>query len=259
MDKFSFIKKAFNLSLDTTPLNCNAICAMTGEMITTGYQTSKIISDASADLADTFPYGGDWLSEDAAILFKASTVLRGNFLALEGQGLRPLISKESSIAENRPCWRDLIMEMTLDIPTVAIISDESKRRLWPNAKLSYFGKNWRPYFNGTPYKNKQIQAPPVQRNLKINVTLLREILTLIEHCYNLGFSKLAIAQGLLSASITLDLGLKEVKNLDNSLSKYRNCDEFILAIFIAQKSEVIETVIETKTEIKESCLQQTLW
>lgn len=239
MSKLKFIKEAYKLTLEDEPQPCNAICAMTGDSITQGYRLSDIISVASADIGTIFPFGGEWVCVDGAILFKASKTLRGNLLVLEDNGLAPLISKDSAIAENRPCWRDLIMDMSLDTPMVAIFSDESKRRLWPSARMSVFGSHWQPFFNGVPYKAGSSQAAPVQRSLNVDVLKLRSVLSVVEYAYSLGFSKWGIATGLLGTTQLVEsMGLLAVRNLDRNLANFRNSDEMLLSCFVAQKQAV---------------------
>ncbi len=210
------------------------VCAMMGTLIEgVGCRLKKVVSVASADIADTFRYRSEWLSEDVARLYKSSRVLRGNLLALPGRGVRPFVSSESA-TEARPCWRDLIFSSPVGTQTVAIFTNESKRRLWPSATLSIFGSLWRPFFNGPPYKGGVAQG----RSLAVDVWKLRECLALVERVYSAGFSKRLIEGGLIGVSARKQIdkiGLEPVRRLEGEVAPWRGSDEFLLSLFVAQK------------------------
>ena len=147
-----------------------------------------------------------------------------------------MVSLESATEQDRPCWRNLIFEMEGGTSTVAVFTDESKRRLWHQAQLSAFGENWRPFFNGSPVKSgKTFKATPVCRSLYISLSRLRNCLNLVEKAQAFGFSKRGIYESLLNESNTvMQIGYPRVMPIENALRRWRETDEFLLAVFIAQ-------------------------
>lgn len=230
MNTSQFIYQAFSPPVEQPQL-CDALCALTGQPITQGFSVGQIVSSAMGDVADIVRFHTGWISVPAAACMKASKLLRGNLLALPERGIRPFVSA-SSATEERPCWRDLLMELE-SVPTVAIFSDEAKRRLWPYATLSTFGERWRPFFNAAPHREAATQS----RTLSVCVSLLRECLALVEQCYSYGFPKSAIANGLLDVNSrkAIDkVGMAETAVLNRQLAAWRGRDEFVLSLFVAQ-------------------------
>jgi hypothetical protein len=212
-----------------------AICALTGRPLEgVGCRLKKIVSAASADIADTFRFQSEWVLPVTARLYKGSKILRGNLLATPEVGLRPFVAQESA-TEERPCWRDVIFSLEEGTPTVAIFSDESKRRLWPAAVVSSFGPNWRPFFHAAPYKGGMGES----RLLMVNGAALRECLTLLEQIYSQGLPKRLIAQDLICVNGRkhIDrLGFDIVRAWESELATWRGRDEFLLGLFVAQKT-----------------------
>lgn len=242
----NFLQKSFALpNLSDIPQFCDAHCAITGEHVTQGYPIKQIVRKAMGDVADIIGIG-EWLSVEAAQCLKASKILRGNLLGLPDKGIHPFISQESATAE-RPCWRELLMSLSLGIQTVAIFSDESKRRLWPFARLSFFGENWQPLLN----------ANGICRNLMINVSILREYLTSVEEIYTIGFSKQSIKQSLLDSVNSKwihAIGIRQTILYENTLSAWRGSDEFLLAVFVAQKRPDMVKQEQKKKQCKQLIL-----
>lgn len=246
-DVIDFLIQAFHPPTPEKPnlLPENALCALTGNLIEYGYPVKTIITNTSADIPDTFRYISDFVSVPAARCYKASGLLRGNLLALNRTGLRPFVSQDSSTNE-RPSWRSVIFnKLTSGTQTVAIFTDESKRRLWPNARLSIFGEYWQPYLNASPWPG----SAPVSRLLTVNASHVRKCLRLVEEIYSIGFSKPAIAIGLLHPSNRKKIqaiGITQAKEYENQISLWRDKDEFLLSIFVAQKMEDIEQCQQSK-------------
>ena len=211
-------------------------CAFTGKRISTGYAIKNVITAATAEVSDTFRYPSQYVSVEVAELFRAQTLLRGNLLFVDAELLQPMVSLKSATAQDRPCWRNLIFEMEHSTPTIAVFTDESKRRLWHQAQLSAFGENWRPFFNGSPVKSgKTFKATPVCRSLSISVSMLRNCLNLVEKAQTFGFSKRGIYESLLSESNHVEqIGYQRVIAIEKALRRWRETDEFLLAVFIAQ-------------------------
>lgn len=220
-----------------TRLQPPVTCAFTGNLITEGYPLKTVVTSSTSEVSDTFRYSSEYVSVETAELFRAQRLLRGNLLFLENQLLRPMISLESATNQNRPCWRNLIYELPIGTPTLAIFTDESKRRLWHQTHVSDFGEQWHPFLNGHPVKTKTFKAPPLCRSLQVNVLHLRPLLRTVETAQQLGFSKLGIFEGLYSESnIAETVGYPETKSIETELSQWRDRDEFRLALLIAQKT-----------------------
>lgn len=243
-DQIEFLENAFaNHLVDVANMvevpTAETLCALTGERLQAeGCRLKKVVGAASADIADTFRFRSEWLSVKAARLYKSSRVLRGNLLALPGQGIRPFVSQKSATDE-RPCWRDLIFLLPVGVQSVALFTDESKRRLWPLATLSVFGHHWRPLFNAAPYKGATAQC----RSLQINIDRFRVCLRLVERVYSLGFAKRLIDQGLVCVAARKHIGkigLESVCRLEAELEPWRGNDEFLLSLFVAQIQEGVE-------------------
>ena len=78
-----------------------------------------------------------------------------------------------------------------------------------------------------------------ERTLSIDALRMIECLDLVEIIYNAGFSKRAIADSLLRG-ITLksfEQDAAQIIQYDAALQPWRGTDEFLIALFIAQKSE----------------------
>lgn len=223
-------------ALGVDPQAVDDFCAMTGHRITFGYPVENVISPATAEVSDTFPYPSDFVSVEAAELFRAQMLVRGNLLFLENKLLQPMVRLKSAREQDRDCWRDLIFSLQIGTPCVTIITDESKRRLWHKAKLSVFGEYWQPFFNGSVVRTgKTFKTPPMCRSLSIKVFELRDCLKRVEMIQAQGFSKRGIYEGILQESNTVDkVGLREALENEKVLSKWRGTDAFGLALFLAQ-------------------------
>lgn len=257
---YKTLKEAFEIHPPDGLERCDSVCAITSERITEGYPTNRIISKATAGLSDLLKNDSEYISETAGALLKASKILRGNLLVLNGVGIRPMISEKSATGD-RPSWASLIKNMAIGDKTIAIISDEFKKRLWHKSVLSEVGKSWKVFFNGTPYKGGEAKS----RILKIDFQKLIKLIDMIEEIYSIrfprksiaggllksdslkkysiGFSKKSIACGLLNQDnlkLIEKIGFKEVKKMDSILDEYRATDEMILSVFISQKREDIK-------------------
>ena len=185
----------------------NGRCAFSGERIVEGYPLKAVISTATAEISDTFRYPSEFVSAYFAELFRAQALLRGNLLFLQDALLQPMISATSAATQSRPCWRDLVMgDLPIESTTLAVVTDESKRRLWTHARTSVFGDYWRPFLNASVVKaGKTYKAPLVSRSLVVNVFRLRECLKTVEAVQSHGFTKRGIYEGILDETERLRL------------------------------------------------------
>lgn len=238
LDRIHFLyQSASPPALKRPPIPIEAgYCAFTGEPITTGYHISSVITSATSEVSDTFRYPSESVSVEVAELFRAQTLLRGNLLFLENELLQPMVSRESAKNQNRPCWRDLMFEIEFGTPCVAVFTDESKRRLWPQAQYCSFGEHWRPFVNGSVAKfGKTFQSPQISRTLSVDVLHIQSCISLIESVQSKGFTKHGIYRGLLHESNHVEqVGYHSAIAMEKALRRWRDKDEFLLALFISQ-------------------------
>jgi hypothetical protein len=221
------------------------ICAMTGTPIAAGYPLRSILSDATADIASTFPYrsGSQYVSEGVARVFKSR--LTGNLCCVETaagwHGERPMVSRESAANAQRPCWSDLVRALAPGMRTVAIFSDDVQRRLWPRAAVSPVGPAWRVY----------LHASGISRCLTIAHADLLRILDGVERWYAAGINKDALQRGILTlagAPAQKALGMRACLEAEREIAAYRSNNAFPVALYIAQKPAVSEMVTTTREE-----------
>jgi len=225
MNVSSSLCSAFELSIVSANAPADE-CAICGQRTAESVSVKSLIKSATGNIPDTFR--GRHACLPCATAFGESRLLTGSLLILHGEGLRPMVSKESALKEGRPCWRDLIFGMVLETSTIAVITSNTKRRLWTQAVVSTVGKTWRPLF----------VDGDTDRLLTVSIMRLRECLDLIEQVYALGFSKQVIAVSLwtgLAPKTLLVIGMERITQFESVLSAWRGTDEFILALFVAQK------------------------
>lgn len=203
-------------------------CALTGERIARGVATKDVISSSTSDIADTFRFGA-YVSIPVATVF-ADSHLTGNIFADEQGVIYPVVSVANATSD-RPTWTYLLREIEGVGSCVAIFTLNTKRRLWIKAKPSAIGSHWTPYFCDGD----------VDRSLTIDYDALICCINFIEReILPTGFTKKSIAEGLLlpsSLAIVRKIGLGAAMRMEKELSRWRGSDEFILALFVAQKQE----------------------
>lgn len=225
----SLLAQAFDLALNSLHQNIrNAACAICGEVHHAGLPARDVIKSGTAEIADIFKLPTAWVCGACAACFGDSRTLVGGIFATPTVAIKPMVSTASATAE-RPAWRDLVRdEHWLGVENVGIVTLNTKRRLWPSAVTSVFGEAWRPLF----------VDGDIVRLLHINVRVLREYLALIEEVYAAGFAKPVIGKSLydgLSGKRIAEVGLERIRDWERRLADWRSSDEFILALFIAQK------------------------
>lgn len=242
MDKCTLLCSAFSPpALERQPTPVSALCAMTGRQITEGYRVDSLVTEATSQPHEIFRYPSEWCSVEAARLFKSMrgpASMLSNLFANAERGVKPLVSKESAVAQDRPCWRDILESLPLGIFTVAVFTEESKRRFWLDAPLTLTGQAWRPYLH---WRN-------VSRVLTVDVERLKALLSQVENVYSLGFSKDAILRGLFDNYQQVQrFGFSATQRLESELLPYRDSDELLLAAFVAQK---LPDVVEQQTQLQ---------
>lgn len=223
------------------------VCAIGGRPITRGCLIADVVTDTTARPHEIFRCGGDYVSVEATWLYKAAARtgggIAGNLFAAEGQpGVRPMLSRDSADKQGRKAWPDLIMELEAGIPNVAIITTESKRRLWLDARASVTGDSWQPY----------LCWGNADRTLTVSLRWVQELLPIAEEAYTLGWSKQDLLDGLLHAGrvkLVQKVGMGRALELERAFAAWRGSDELLLAAAVVQKSR---TPINTPTK-EEAC------
>lgn len=218
---------AYEISVGKLPAHDDD-CALCGLRVAAAMPVKSLIKPATADIPDTFH--GTHVCAPCAAAFSESRLLTGSLLVMNGAGLRPMVSKESARKEGRPCWRDVIRTLPVGAETVAIITSNTKRRLWTRAAVSVVGDYWRPLF----------VDGDTDRLLTVSITALRASLDLVESVYALGFRKELIGTSLwngLAPKTLAEHGLERIAELEAALNVWRGSDELLISLFIAQKEE----------------------
>lgn len=207
----------------------NGICAISGNKINQGVKIVDIVTGATNQPHEIFRVTGtEYVSVEAARLFKHMRGgMIGNLLATPHNGNKPMVSRETAIKSNRPCWMDIVNMIEIGTPTVAVFSIDTKRRLWLSAQMGIVGDNWRVF----------LHDKSVSKNITVSIDQLRRCLQLLEKIYVCGFSKNHMSSSLYDYSVIKkqNLSFKEVSKLENKLAPWRTTDEFLLAKFIVQK------------------------
>jgi hypothetical protein len=249
MDKSIFLCNALNPpELPDPPIPVDTRCAMTGRPISDGYLVSNVVTDVTSQPHEIFKFPTTHCSVETARLFKAmrgEVSLLGNLFAGDATGgHKPMVSRDSAAKGGRPCWHDLIMALKPGEWTVAVFTEESKRRFWLDAPLCVTGSAWRPYLH---YGN-------CSRVLTVNLDKLQQVLRLCETIYSYGFSKDAMLTTLFdNYGQVQKFGFSRTVPLEAQLSPYRDTDELLLACFVVQKNPSIIAEPSPQKETKTEC------
>ena len=203
-------------------------CAFTGQEIRFGVPLKSVVKSATGNIADTFRFASDVVSVETAKCFKAQRELRGNLFITETGIQRPMVSAKSALENNRPTWEQVLIEYlsnrtALRLSAVFVFSDESKKRLWVDARVT---REYPAHIFFNAYSMKQ--------NLKVSPWMFENILTAVNEAMQAGFTKHAVRSSLFSHSKTMkSYGIAETTKLENKLQTYRDRPEFHIATFIA--------------------------
>lgn len=197
-------------------------CAVCGTHHWRTFAAAAFIRPSTGDVADIFRHG-EVLCVDCAALF-ANSHFTGGMLAIAGNYYKPLVIAKG----DRPAWRDLIRSIPIGTETVAIITSNTKRRLWPNAPRSTFGPQWQVFF----------AVDNVERILTVEAGRLRKCLDIVEELYNAGIAKSLLGESLMAAlppPIIRKIGLRKVLEYEREIAPWRGTDELMIATYVAQK------------------------
>lgn len=235
-DRVSLLYEAFSPRDPGIPVHevpTGTVCAIGGHPITRGCLIADVVTDTTARPHEIFRCGGEYVSVEAAWLYKAAARtgggIAGNLFAVPGQpGIRPMLSRDSAIKQGRECWSDLIQSLEPGTPSIAIITGETRRRLWLDARVSVTGEAWQPYLcMGT-----------TDRVLTVSLSAVQFLLPVAEEAYGLGWSKQDILDGLLHAGrvkLVQKVGLSRALELERTFAAWRGRDELLLVAAVVQK------------------------
>lgn len=231
----SILLQSFGWSLDEPPgdVPTGTHCVMSGEPISLGYAVRDVISsNAGAPLDMVYGVGmAGYMSPDAATVFRCTSHI-GSVLAIEGEpGLRPLISRESAAAGERPCWSDLIRDVWPRYAgrrCVCVIATDFKKRVIHRAQVGVLGDEQPVYVLDAEMR--------MDSNVTVRWASLIETLEYIETVYNAGFSKQGIGSTLWREFETARrVGIERVASMEQRFAALRNTPEFLPALIVAQR------------------------
>ncbi len=207
-------------------------CAITGVQVTEGYAIPPLMLASSSEFLDLIH--GDLtgvLSVNATRVFKSSWNIGSRLVFEDGTAYHPLVACEPAVEQGRACWSSLVREIWPSREgqqMVAIITTDTKKRIWEKAKVGRLGNH----------------TPVLQYDMDTNTLACRELvwsrmleyLILIEEVYSLGFVKPVIAHGLHSQFMQLSkVGFARSLSYERTLKPWRTTPEFSFALLIAQK------------------------
>lgn len=203
----------------------DTVCAFSGAPLVAGTDATRlkaIIKPATADLADTFKYQSEFVSVNVAKCFTENRLLRGNLYISENGIIAPMVSLKSAREKGRPTWCDVFFDM-LEPPCILILTDESKRRLWPNARVTTSG-TWLQIF---------LNEGDICYNLYVDKEKTLGAMKTVIACLKHGFTKQAIRTSLYSQSKKIiETGLERTRALEVRCATFRGTPEFRIATFI---------------------------
>lgn len=212
-------------------------CAISGRPLTTGIRVSDVTTGSTTEFLDQFRGGlYGYVSEAAAQCFRSADPRKGNILArslavFDGEpGMLPLIARERAMAEGRPCWSDLVRSVWprwRGRRCVLIISTDTKKRLWPRARVGALGGQTPVYYYDGPTAGNS--------TLYVDWPRLSACLELVEEIYTAGWPKAAIRTSLYCAGSMAQGDLGRVKLWERELAEWRGRSEFIVTVLIAQR------------------------
>lgn len=238
------------------PARAGERCALTGEYVNAGdtvVEAESLLTSASSQPHEIFVVpDATHVTLHAARCYKHfHGGLTGNLLAIRrGEstfGVSPMISNASADEQGRPSWQRIIYGIDEhaaliggDI-TLAVVTEESKRRLWLDAHVARFDPDgdWSLYMFWTGARGQSFA-----QNVVVHVPQLRAVLALSEYAYTLGFSKDALLRGLFHAPypVISEVGVTRTRELDAVLDSYRGSPELPVACCVVQRAPTIDNL-----------------
>lgn len=214
-----------------TPLEpTTGYCATCAQPISEGVPVGRIITKEFYGVPDFFKFGSH-VCHSCAWLYSSHKTQPHSFFVTEIALLWPTIS--IPVGE-RPTWRAVLssfVHYSSDTPVVALLTTDSKPRVWPHARMSIRGQ-FRMYVHAPDYNLARMLSPDLE--------LLLELYSEMEKLVAVGYSKRSILTGLYNdrKSFAKD---PEAWQHERSIAKYRNQastkaqDTFLLALITTPK------------------------
>lgn len=226
---------------DSPPLEFPAplTCALTGVPITSGYAMRPLLQKSTAIILDTIRGNIDGHISDAAARCWLSVgpgkpLMKGGLAFEDGTAYQPMIALKSGQESGRGCWRDVVREVWPSRQgqrLVMILTTDTKKRLWTNARLGSLGE-------ATPI---YVCDGNTLQSLSVSWPRMLACLDLVESLYSRGFGKDAIRDNLLSSWATAQSwGLAETIRWDRAIAPWRDSPEMLVALLIAQRETILE-------------------
>lgn len=190
----------------------------------------SIMSKSTGGVSNLCPLPTDEICAHCAALWAEPKVYaRSIWVTTKGVQF-PMISPDPE--GKRPTWRNVIQSCEITQERVAILSTDPKKRVWPYAQISQ-GETLSLYLHDP--------SRGISENRSLNIYQLQKQLTWIEDkMTTYEFSKVSISDTLLKDLKTAQkIGVEHCMVLEQTAQAMRSTPEFIPALIIAQKQEVV--------------------
>lgn len=228
------------LSTPPQPVPPGTTCAITGQPINVGYPVADMVTDATNEFLDCFRGGvHGYVSDAAARCFKNSDPKKGNPTARaamifeDGTYYNPLISRDSAIKNERPCWSELVRDVwpvRAGQRLLIILTTDMKRRLWIRSRVGTLGARTPVFYYDSETAGNE--------SLLIDWSRLVECLDAVEEVYTAGFVKPSIRECLWRQTKAVEeVGFAQTRASERAMQGWRGTPEFQVATLIAQKHQ----------------------
>ena len=224
-----FISPHIAGSVPTVTVPPRTYCAFEGVPLSeSGVLLKSVVKSATANVADTFRYPSEYVSPAVAACFKAQRELRGN-LAITPFGIkRPLFSVESAIAQDRESWYQLLLTALngrlCNLPYCLILTDEAKRRLWPEAVVTYINETFDIFWC----------VGSESRVIRLRTFRFGKLLRIATFLLTSGYSRIALTQCLMKSPEAFFRDAPVSVHVEKALSAVRHTLEFQIASYVAR-------------------------
>lgn len=204
---------------------CCGVCGTTG---TGMYPRTQILDSSGSNITILFPHNTPYMCRHCVALWRMPKRWHRGIFASAETTYFPLIADSEHRSAERPLWRDLFASPTrwADIPRVAVLTTDAKKRVWPHARVSQ-GAQLLLYIHDP--------SRGVSGNRWVTWQALAATLTLVEEASALGAVKGQIAETLYTPALLKAHGLATLKQLESALMPARRQPEFLPALIVAQK------------------------
>lgn len=209
---------------------------MYGEELQVGYPTSSALSTATGEFLDLLPANTGWVSENVARALKGMWNA-GSVVALaDGTYYHPLLSRESAQKQGRPCWSDLVRELSTKIGQsgVLLLTDDYKKRIWPMARVTVVGAHTELcVYAESILGNVAVAWPRLHATLDQVEAIARECQAALGKAWIMT-TRRALRESFFEHSLIKALGALRVRELEVLVAPLRDTNEFRIALIIFQ-------------------------